>query len=242
MADQPVIKIVRKKAGHGEHHGGSWKVAYADFVTAMMAFFLVMWILGLDQPSKRWSRPTSTITQFMQEYRKDPAGFVKTYRGGTNPMGKGTQAEEKKPDLTEMITAASRKRLEETQRSIERAINANPDFRDLKKFVQISVTGEGLKIELTEGQDSVFFQSGSAAVEPRAARLLALVAHKLGALPNPVAIEGHTDVVPCRGGRTIPTTRLSSDRANAARRVMEVSGLAEGPGDRGARLRRQKAA
>src|SRR5919206_1170330 len=110
MADQPVIKIVRKKAGHGGHHGGSWKVAYADFVTAMMAFFLVMWILGLDQPSKKMIADYfNDPVHFMREYRKDPAGFVKTYRGGNNPMGKGTQVD-RNSDISRLLTEASRKK------------------------------------------------------------------------------------------------------------------------------------
>src|ERR671933_2717917 len=116
MADQPVIKIVRKKAGHGGHHGGSWKVAYADFVTAMMAFFLVMWILGLDQPNKSMIQDYfNDPAKFMREYRRDPAGFVKTYRGGNNPMGKGTQVENTR-DVAVLMNEAARKKFEDTRK------------------------------------------------------------------------------------------------------------------------------
>jgi chemotaxis protein MotB len=187
-----------------------------------------MWILGLDQPSKKMVEAYfDDPVKFMREYRNDPAGFVKTYRGGVSPLGKGTQAE-KPSSLNELTRAASKKKFEDTRRSIQQAIDANPDFRDLKKFVQITVTDEGLKIELMEGHNSVFFQSGSAVVEPKAARLLALVAEKLGALPDPVAIEGHTDVVPYRGRTNYTNWELSADRANGARRVMEASGLVAG--------------
>jgi chemotaxis protein MotB len=228
MADQPIIKIVRKKGGHGGHHGGSWKVAYADFVTAMMAFFLVMWILGLDQPNKQMIQEYFNDPQtFMREYRKDPAGFVRTFRGGKNPFGKGTQAE-KRADVAELVTGAKKKKFEATRQAIEKAISGNPDFRDLKKLVAITVTDEGLKIELMEGRDSAFFRSGSAEVEARASRLLGIVAGKLAVLDSPVAIEGHTDVVPYRGRSNYTNWELSADRANAARRVMEASGLAKG--------------
>nr|CAA9233510.1 Flagellar motor rotation protein MotB [uncultured Armatimonadetes bacterium] len=225
MADQRIIKIVRKKSGHGGHHGGSWKVAYADFVTAMMAFFMVMWILGLDQPNKAMIQDYfNDPSRFMREYSKDPAGFVKLYRGGKNPFGKGQQVQ-KKPDAQAFISEASRKKFEETRESIQKAINANPDFRYLKKYVEITVTENGLKIELLEGKDSVFFRTGSAQIEPRAVRLLALVARELGALPNAVVVEGHTDVRPYRGRTDYTNWELSADRANAARRVMEASGL-----------------
>ncbi len=89
MADAPIIIVKRKKGGHGGHHGGSWKVAYADFVTAMMAFFMVMWIVGLDQPTKNMvSDYFNDPNKFMREYKQDPAGFVKTYRGGKSPLSR----------------------------------------------------------------------------------------------------------------------------------------------------------
>jgi chemotaxis protein MotB len=228
MADQPIIRIVRKKAGHGGHHGGSWKVAYADFVTAMMAFFLVMWILGLDQPSKKMVADYfNDPVKFTHAYKKDPAGFVRLYRGGTNPNGKGIDSR-KKQDVAQRMTQVSKQKFEDTRKAIEKAMDADPDFRELKKFVDITVTDEGLKIELMEGHESVFFRSGSPDVEPKAARLLALVAGKLGALGSPIAIEGHTDVVPYRGRAGYSNWELSADRANAARRVMETAGLLKG--------------
>lgn len=228
MADQPIIKIVRKKRGHGGHHGGSWKVAYADFVTAMMAFFLVMWILGLDQPNKNMVQDYfKEPVAFMREYRKDPAGFVKTYRGGDNPLGKATQVQ-KAGNAAALLKAASAKKFEKTREAIQRAIDADPDLRSLKKYVEITITDAGLKIELMEGDHSVFFRSGSAVVEPKARRLLALVARNLGALPNAIALEGHTDVVPYGGRANYSNWELSADRANAARRVMQASGLAAG--------------
>jgi chemotaxis protein MotB len=227
MADQPIIRKVVKKGGHGGHHGGSWKVAYADFVTAMMAFFLVMWILGLDQPNKAMIQDYFNDPQsFMREYRKDPAGFVKTYRGGNSPLGKGSQVVSQKTalDLNTVMRAAGRQKFEATKKAIDQAIGSDPDLRALKNYVDVRVTNEGLKIELLEARESLFFQSGSARVEPRARRLLALVAGKLGALSNPIAVEGHTDVVPYRGRTDYSNWELSADRANAARRVLEAAG------------------
>jgi len=222
-AEQPIIRRVVKKARRG-HHGGSWKVAYADFVTAMMAFFLVMWILSLDQPNQKMIADYfNDPGQFMREYRKDPAGFVKVYRGGNNPLGKGVQAEVRaQPNLESLIDALARKKFEATRKDIEKAIAADPDLRGLRKYVDIRVTDEGLKIELLEVKQSLFFQSGSARVEPKATRLLTLVARKLSALSHRVAVEGHTDVVPYHGRSPgYGNWELSADRANAARRVME---------------------
>ncbi len=225
----PIIIVKRKKGGHGGHHGGSWKVAYADFVTAMMAFFMVMWIVGLDQPTKNMvSDYFNDPNKFMREYKQDPAGFVKTYRGGKSPLGKGTQVVEAgktKPDLDTLLKAAAKKKFEATEKAIKEAIARDPSLGDLKKFVEVRVTDEGLKIELLEARQSLFFESGSAHVEDRAVHLLGLVAQKLGDLPNPVAVEGHTDVVPYRGRGDYSNWELSADRANAARRVMEASGL-----------------
>ena len=194
----------------------------------MMAFFLVMWILGLDQPSKNMTADYfNDPTKFMREYRKDPAGFVKTYRGGNNPNGKGTQVE-KQPRKTDLVVAASKKKFEQAQHELEAAIARDPNLKDLAQHVEIKITEEGLKIELMEDKKSVFFTSGSAQVQPKAAQLLAVVAKQLNALSNPIVIEGHTDITPYTGRTDYTNWELSADRANAARRLMEAAGLTPG--------------
>jgi chemotaxis protein MotB len=199
---QPIIVI--KKKGHGRHghHGGAWKVAYADFVTAMMAFFLVMWIVAQSEEVKAG----------VAGYFRDPGAFTEGGRGG-QPMG-----------MTDL--EAARSALEQAAEKIRQALEALPEFEDLKDQVEITLTDEGLRIELREAPDDGFFDSGSATVKPPTVAMLEVIAKQLGALPNQVAVEGHTDSRPYSAGSPAYTNwELSADRANAARRVLEVSGL-----------------
>jgi chemotaxis protein MotB len=232
--DAPVIRIVKKKHGHGGHHGGSWKVAYADFVTAMMAFFLVMWIISMDQETR----------EEIQNYFNDPfsvsnnaAGIAKLTTGGRNPIARGinglmsdrgwkrTGARGNKD-----IPGRGNQKLTflKVQEQLEEEIARRPDLSKLAPYVKVSVTEDGLMIELIEEKDSLFFESGSAVPPPAARKLLALIARHLGRLPHPIVIEGHTDANPYRGRTGYSNWELSVDRANAARRIMSESGLRPG--------------
>ncbi len=223
---EPVIRIVRKKKGHGGHHGGAWKVAYADFVTAMMAFFLVMWIIGLSKP----------VREAIAAYFRDPSGFMKTAQGGKNPLSGGESPEMHpgKPtpvlptggDLGQM--AALQAQFKAVGEAILKELAKHPEFRRLRDSVEVHLTDEGLRIELIEKTSSLFFDTGSARLKPSTVRLLQIIARQLRKLPNPVVIEGHTDSRPLGGTGGYSNWELSTDRANGARRAMETDGLRSG--------------
>ena len=224
-SEQPII-IVKKKGGHGGHHGGAWKVAYADFVTAMMAFFLVMWIVGLSKPTRI----------AIAEYFRDPVGFMKNTHGGKSPISdsadskpnEGTSAPVIPKDggrLNELQLKALASEFRLVEEAIKRDMEKTPEFRSLKDSVNIQLTDEGLRIELIEKTSSLFFDSGKADIKERTSHLLRVIAQELGKLSSPVVIEGHTDSQPLRGANGYSNWELSADRANAARRAMDGHGL-----------------
>ena len=195
--------IIRKKVVHGGHHGGSWKVAYADFVTAMMALFIVLWLLASSEQVKK----------AVASYFLDPMG--KTRELGSGLVGSGESMAFSKQDLEKL-----KKKLEN---SLRKKI---PNFEKLKDQVAISITGEGLRIELLESQKGVFFQSGNADPTLAAKETLTILAQELGTLPNHLLIEGHTDAKPFAGGdKGYSNWDLSADRANAARKFLQQHGV-----------------
>jgi chemotaxis protein MotB len=210
--------IVRKKSSsHGGHHGGAWKVAYADFVTAMMAFFMVMWIMGMDQGAR----------DLIEGYFTNPVGFRKAYGSGQNPLSAGnTVTPTQEGSLTMMVRRAQEKQFQDVAHAIKERLRAEEELRDLLGQVAITVDNDGMRIELLErNENDSFFQSASVALTPGAARALSIIGSGLAALPNRLVIEGHTDAVPMnRGG--FSNWELSSGRANSARRVLERSGIA----------------
>ncbi len=218
--DTGEIRIIKKKKGHDGHHGGAWKVAYADFVTAMMAFFLVMWIVGLSQ----------NIKDAVAGYFSDPIGFMEAYRQGNAPfpLGEGKGAGKEKEPLTAAPEATERERLNDAKQTLERVVLAAPEFKNLKSHVDIQLADEGLRIDLVDGGESLFFDGASAAVKPATRRLLAKIARELSSLPNSVVVEGPTDDRRLNRGDSYTNWELSADRANSARRVMEQSGLRPG--------------
>jgi len=211
---QPII-VKKKKAAHHGHHGGAWKVAYADFVTAMMAFFLVMWIVGQSEEVKAGVAGYFRDPKAFEGGRGVLPGAESGTTGGGAPMG-----------LTDL--EAARNALAQAAEEIRQALAALPEFEHLKDQVEITLTDEGLRIELREAPDDGFFDSGSAAVKPSTVAMLKVIATQLGALPNQVAVEGHTDSRPYSANSPVYTNwELSADRANAARRILEGSGLHE---------------
>jgi len=204
-APHPVI-IIKKKGGHGAHHGGAWKVAYADFVTAMMALFIVLWLLNTSQD----------VQKMVGGYFSDPTGKGKEV--GTGMHGSGETVNLKKDDMPKL------------KEQIEKAIKRMPQFQALKNQVKLIVTGEGLRIELleNENENGTFFESGRAEPTGKCRELLDLLAKQLGTLDNKLLIEGHTDSRPFNSDRNYTNWELSADRANSARRLMENDGLREG--------------
>jgi chemotaxis protein MotB len=197
----PVIVIVKKKSLHGGHHGGAWKVAYADFVTAMMALFIVLWILNQSQE----------VREAVSGYFKDPLGYGKMT--GTTKEGSGKTVEVTRTNMSEI-----KKKLEEAMKRV-------PELEKLKDQVQMTVTNEGLRIELLETEKGMFFESGRPMPTSFGKELLELLAKEIGKLPNHLLIEGHTDARPYVSENGYSNWELSADRANAARRIMQVTGI-----------------
>ena len=200
MATPPII-IIKKKGGHGGHHGGAWKVAYADFVTAMMALFIVLWLMNSSKQ----------LQVAVGGYFKDPTGTAK--KVGSNQSGSGESFPLTKKNLAELK--------EQLQKNI-RSIN---DLEKLRKNIEMTVTAEGLRIELLESEKGTFFDSGSSALNQSGREMLVLLAEELGKVPNHISIEGHTDAKPFSEKANYSNWELSSDRANAARRLMQQSGV-----------------
>jgi len=216
----PIIRIVRKSKGGG-HHGGAWKVAYADFVTALMAFFLVMWIVGLSKP----------VREAVEAYFKDPVGFSNAVREGRSPLAAGDAAgilsggTTPIPNQTGKAVVATVEQLGALRQAIVSELEKSPEFRAIRDSVDVNLTREGLRIELMEKSSALFFDPGSAALKERTRHLLAAIARELRQVDNPVVIEGHTDSRPLVRGPDYTNWELSADRANAARRAMEACGL-----------------
>jgi chemotaxis protein MotB len=195
--------IIKKKAGHSGHHGGAWKVAYADFVTAMMALFIVLWLMN---SSKK-------IQEAVGGYFKDPKGTAAKL--GSEKQLRGQNEAVVKEDM------------EKLKEELQLAMKQMPDFDKFKDQIEITITKEGLRIELLESEKGTFFDSGSAKISSNGRELLLMLAGEFGKLPNTVAIEGHTDSKPYAEGSNYGNWELSSDRANAARRLLQQHGIRE---------------
>jgi chemotaxis protein MotB len=199
---RPII-ILKKRGGHGGHHGGAWKVAYADFVTAMMAFFMVMWLMGSSKP----------VQEAISGYFKDPSGTAD--KKGSINAGAADNFNVTKDDMPKL------------KAEIEKKMKEMKDFDKLKSQVEITVTSEGLRIELMESASGTFFESGHPVLNSEGSELLINLAQELGKLPNKLSIEGHTDSKPYAKSGPYGNWELSSDRANSARRLMQASGVGE---------------
>ena len=203
MTDEQPIIIIKKKGGHGGHHGGAWKVAYADFVTAMMSLFIVLWLMN--------STPKKTQEE-IAGYFRDPKGTA-SKKGAE---GKGTAKEESKEKKDDMKALKA---------DLTKAIEQMTILNKVKKQIEMTVTEEGLRIELVEDEKGTFFESGSALPTPMLADILKVLAGQLTVLPNKLSIEGYTDAQPYANGKSYGNWELSADRANTARRVMQENGI-----------------
>ncbi|PWT98126.1 MAG: flagellar motor protein MotB [Terriglobia bacterium] len=197
----PTPIVIKKKAAHTGHHGGAWKVAYADFVTAMMALFIVLWLMNSSKQ----------IQEAVGGYFKDPTGTSKMVGSGQTGAG----------DSFTLTRQNMDKLKEELQQAIRKSIN----FEKLKDQIEMTITPEGLRIELLESDTGTFFQSGVAAPSDTGKDILIKLAHEVGNLPNKLSIEGHTDSKPFASGTNYGNWELSTDRANAARRLMQQNGI-----------------
>jgi chemotaxis protein MotB len=218
---RPGSKIIIKKkkvAGGGGHHGGSWKVAYADFVTAMMAFFMVMWILGMDDKTK----------QAVEGYFANPVGYKKGYGAGSSPLATGASigTVQKQSSMRLMVRSQEKQAFEEARKGIAEKLEGNDSLKALQAVVDVTIGEDGLRVELVESmRGDVYFPSGSARVNPATMLVLQLVGAELSRLRHTVVIEGHTDAAPYGSDRSYGNWELSADRANAARRILESAGV-----------------
>jgi chemotaxis protein MotB len=202
MEQAPIIVIKRKKHAHA-HHGGAWKVAYADFVTAMMALFIVLWLLSSSEQ----------VQKAVGGYFTDPTGSGKQIGNGLRGIG------------GESLTVVNKADMAKLKEKLDQAVKQTGSLQKMKEHVTMTVTGEGLRVELTEGnQAGFFFQSGSPDPSGVGKEMLSTLAAEIGKMPNSVIIEGHTDSA-ALAKKEYTNWELSTDRANTARRWMEQNGM-----------------
>ncbi len=237
---QPIIVKKVKKAGHTAH-GGAWKIAYADFVTAMMAFFLLMWLLGSTTEGDK-----KGIADYFQAPLKismaggSGAGDAShVLKGGgqdlTRSGGQVKRGDVQAPRASINLQAlraeqdrAEAARLEALQQAMESELQNNPQLAQFAAQIKMDMTRDGLRIQIVDEGNRPMFDSGSALVKPHMRHLLRAIGAVLGEVPNRLTVEGHTDAQPFPGGeRGYSNWELSADRANASRRELLAGGLSE---------------
>jgi len=226
---QPIVVKKIKKGGHG-HHGGAWKVAYADFVTAMMAFFLLMWLLGSTTQEEK-----AAISDFFQNPSaiQGPGGAstsmiklggaLEVPRGEGEPM-RDAAATPAAETIAEIIE--DKARLDELMQKLKEQIEASPMLKDFKEQLLLDITSEGLRIQIVDRENRPMFDLGSTRLKPYTRDILRELARTINEVPNHVSLTGHTDATPYSRERTdYSNWELSADRANAARREMTTAGM-----------------
>jgi len=204
MKHESVVLIKKRARAHNGHHGGAWKVAYADFVTALMSLFIVLWLTSTSD----------SVRRSVAQYFNDPRG-TSTLQG-TNRNGSGHSL------------PLDRNGMRKLKQQLLDAARQMPNFDRLKNQVEITAEQDGLRIELLEQPGGTFFELGSAQPTPALRDFLKAISPELGKLPNHISIEGHTDSLPYSEDSLYSNWELSTDRANAARRLMQSSGIAPG--------------
>jgi len=238
---QPIIVKRVKKAAHG-HHGGAWKIAYADFVTAMMAFFLLMWLLGSTTDGDKkgiadyFNSPLRVSLMGGGSGAGDSSHVIKG--GGTDLTRSSGQVKrgdvKAKRDtinlqaLKHQLTAAERARLNELRSKLEQTLGDSEALAPFRSQMRTDMTGDGLRIQIVDNDSRPMFASGSAVVQPYMRDLLRIIGSVLTEVPNKLTLEGHTDAMPFPGGdRGYSNWELSADRANASRRELVAGGLSD---------------
>ncbi len=252
VGSQPIIIKKIKKGGHGGHHGGAWKVAYADFVTAMMAFFLLLWLLSVTTDEQKdgiadYFSPSVAVSTssggagvfggqspFESESSIDsanPFGFMVDKPVASDDSGASTaedvpdQREVDQDEAERVIAEEEERQFDEAEEELEQAIENTPEIAQLADSLLIEHTPEGLRIQIVDQENKPMFPLGSSDMFDHTHKLLTLVAKVINKLPNKIAIAGHTDATPYREGATFTNWELSADRANASRRVIEEEGV-----------------
>jgi len=236
---KPIIVKKVRKGGHG-HHGGAWKIAYADFVTAMMAFFLLMWLLGSTTKEEK---------QAISDYFQNPSpiagpggastsmikiggGKDVTYsegdtKRGSNQEDKVGKKQETTPEVGQ-ITQMDKQRLIQLKKELEEAIEASEALKPFKEQLLLELTKEGLRIQIVDKENRPMFASGSATLQPYAAQILREIGQVINQVPNRISLSGHTDATPYSGAsQSYSNWELSADRANASRRALTNGGMSD---------------
>jgi chemotaxis protein MotB len=240
QAPAPVIvRRSRRGEDHGGHHGGAWKIAYADFVTAMMAFFLLMWLLGSTSKYDKqgiedyFNTPLSSL---LGGNEGTAAARPSVVQGGgrdisdTRPGdGRKSQTETQPAPLATVaptVAPSDAARLEQLKAKLTTLIEQSPALKAFKDQIRISITNEGLRIEIVDSQNRPMFPSGSSKLQPYAVTILTQIGAALNDVDNRISIAGHTDAVPYTAGpEGYSNWELSSERANAARRSLVAGGM-----------------
>ena len=248
QSEQTPIIIIKKvkKGGHGGHHGGAWKVAYADFVTAMMAFFLLLWLLNATTEEQKLGISNYFAPESVS-YSKSGSGGVlggqaPTKRGAnkspSSPTGivvplprkknkhdKEGEGKTKNPNKGEGPAEKEEKKLRKAAEELRKAIEQSPELKGLTRNLLIETTPDGLRIQLVDRNKIAMFPLGSANMAPHTKKLLQKIALLAARMDNKIAISGHTDATPYADGSGYSNWELSSDRANASRRVLQSFGI-----------------
>ena len=243
-SDKRPIVIKRIKKVSAGSHGGAWKIAYADFVTAMMAFFLLLWLLasvGKEELAGISDYFKTPLVVAMTGGTMSSESSSKIKGGGSDltrdrgEVRKGEIKPEKTINVTQnkeqVLLAEKQKEMEklkELKKSIEQTIEADPQLKQFKKQILLDITSEGLRIQIVDEKNRPMFQTGSAKLEPYTKDILHEIGKLLNQVPNKVSLSGHTDAQPYSvGGKGYGNWELSADRANASRRELLIGNLAE---------------
>ncbi|MBZ3662602.1 flagellar motor protein MotB [Pseudomonas monteilii] len=236
--NQPII-VKRVKRFGGGHHGGAWKIAFADFATAMMAFFLVLWLMSTATPEQKIA---------IAGYFKDPIGFSESGTpyvidlGGSpelapektiNPEAKSepvpeTTTQLNKDQVETMAEQVERERLELLLQELQNKVEENPQLQKFKDQILFEITQDGLRIQIMDAENRPMFDIGSARLQPYFEDILLAMADTIKAVPNKISISGHTDAKPYAGTGEFGNWELSANRANAARRALVAGGYPDG--------------
>lgn len=244
MAEQPVRPIIVKKIKKvsGGHHGGAWKIAYADFVTAMMAFFLLMWLLGSASKGQLEGIESYFKTPLKVALMGGPSvgASDSLLKGGGKDLTKsqlqvkpkdGSKEKEKDPDLKDAqkaVEAEEKRKLENLKAKIESTIDSNITLKNFKKQLLLDITSEGLRIIIVDELNRPMFNSARAELQPYAKKILQELGKTLNDVPNRISLSGHTDATPFSTGESAYSNwELSADRANASRRELVAGGMDE---------------
>jgi chemotaxis protein MotB len=246
-ATRPIVIVKRRKSGGGGHHGGAWKVAYADFVTAMMAFFLVMWLVTSVNKEQR-----AAIFEYFKNPSMEAGQSVKASKGANGPGGASTSVINmhggmdapktalkketgsaagslpRPADIDEakrLAAEAERKQLLSLLQDLRAAIDKSKTLRPFKDQLLLDITPEGLRIQIVDAQNRPMFDLGSSRLKDYTVSILHELTGYLNTVPNRISLSGHTDTTPYLAKNGYTNWDLSADRANSARRALEAGGL-----------------